>query len=49
MLALRLCRQCGAGDLAQETASLARQLAGIAAVGEAVCAQWYKKLSSDLL
>lgn len=44
-----MCRRCGAGDLLQETAQLAQQLAAVAAVSEAVCAQWYCSLASDLL
>ncbi|PSC74446.1 T-complex 11 [Micractinium conductrix] len=42
-------RRCGAGDLAGEAADLARQLANMAAISEAVCAQWYDALSRDLL
>lgn len=43
------CRRCGAGDLMHEAAELARQLAAVAAVTEAVCAQWYRALADDLL
>lgn len=42
-------RRCGAGDLMHEAAELARQLAAVAAVTEAVCAQWYRALADDLL
>ncbi|KAL4439722.1 hypothetical protein ABPG75_002723 [Micractinium tetrahymenae] len=42
-------RRCGAADLAHEVAELAQQLAAVAAVSEAVCAQWYHALSSNLL